>query len=190
MKSQTFDLVGNNEMLMHNVQLANPMNKIAKEIKAVSSKKKKSDDDYEQMAWLEFRGGLYHNDEVGPYIPGDWVNAMIRDAAKMNRRGQDVKRSLLVMDSEIKLNYSGPREIEAMWKNGMYDQRMVTVTTSKICRTRPRFPKGWTASVTIAYDEEVFNDSDIISFFDIGGKMIGLGDYRPRFGRFDAKVAG
>ena len=61
---------GTAPLLMHNIRLADPLNPIAKAMKAISSKRKKTDDDLAQLARLEFEGGLYVLPDLGPYLPG------------------------------------------------------------------------------------------------------------------------
>jgi len=63
-------LTGTAPMLMHNIQLADPLNAIARAMKEISSKRKKTDEDQLRMAELEFKGGLYITDQLGPYVPG------------------------------------------------------------------------------------------------------------------------
>jgi hypothetical protein len=51
---------------MHNSRLADPLDPIAKELKAASSKRKKTEPDFLEMEEIEFRGGIYHDTELGP----------------------------------------------------------------------------------------------------------------------------
>ena len=43
------------------------MNKFAKAMKAITSKRKKTDEDYIELARLEFFGGLYADDQGRPH---------------------------------------------------------------------------------------------------------------------------
>jgi hypothetical protein len=54
-------------------------------------------------------------------------------------------------------------------------------------RYRPMFRK-WAASCEIAYDPESINRDQIIKCFEDGGTYCGVGDYRPKFGRFSVEV--
>lgn len=47
-------IVGISPLLMHNGQTSDPLNRFSKQLKAVSSKRKKSDEDYEEMARIEW----------------------------------------------------------------------------------------------------------------------------------------
>jgi hypothetical protein len=53
-------------------------------------------------------------------------------------------------------------------------------------RYRPIF-RRWSLSATIAINEEVVNVNEVKKAVTDAGALIGLGDYRPRFGRFNVE---
>lgn len=57
-----------------------------------------------------------------------------------------------------------------------------------VCIVRPRFDR-WAATLTICVDTEQIDEAKIRELFDIAGKRIGLGDFRPQrkgiFGKFN-----
>ena len=61
---------GHQPLIFHNSQLANPLNKWAKAMKDVTSKRKKTDADLLELQRLEFMGGIYYDEAVGVYLPG------------------------------------------------------------------------------------------------------------------------
>jgi hypothetical protein len=186
MDTITFEIEGLSPLLMHNERLANQLDPATKRMKEITGKKKKTEEDLLALAWAEFEGGLYIDDDVGPYMPGTWIDGTFRDSAKMIRRGTDIKRGLQVVDDRVALLYEGPRDSEKMWAAGMYDQRMVKNQMNKVLRTRPRFNK-WKARFQVSFDTGLFDRQTVISILENAGKMIGLGDYRPRFGKFNVK---
>lgn len=183
--------------LMHNNQTCNPLNRFAKAMKAIHSKRKKTDEDHENLLRLDWEAGLYHTSETGPYIPSINVEAMLRDAAKKLKKGTDVKQSVRVFPLEIPLGYTGPRGLDELKKiafsgekvNGedFIDVRAVGVNQSTVMRARPRFNKWW-AEFKIVSDDTVFNLDDIVHILSIAGSKIGLSDYRPRYGSFEFKI--
>jgi hypothetical protein len=62
------------------------------------------------------------------------------------------------------------------------DRRAVVVQRARIMRERPRFD-NWGLSFVIETLDEQLPVSAIKEILDYAGK-VGLGDYRPRFGRF------
>lgn len=184
----TFRIGGVSPLIMHNCRLANPLDPLVKQIKEITSKRKKTDEDHELLAYLEWQGGLYH-DGARPYIPGQNINAALVAAAKKNRMGKQFQSSVLVVESQIPLEYEGPRDIEKLFNAVRFvDTRSVVVQKSRVMRTRPIFPE-WAARFSVAYDPAVVNEGEVIQAAEIAGTLIGLGDYRPQYGRFKMEVA-
>ena len=187
-------IVGIAPTLMHNNQMCNPLNPYAKRVKTFTSKRKKTDEDYLEIAKIEWEAGFYYSEKSGPFIPSNNVEAMLRDAAKKLRKGTDVRQSVRVTPIEIPLQYNGPRDMESIKKiayagekvNGedFFDMRAVGVNNATIMRARPRFNQ-WSLEFVIEADEAVFNIDDVHQILSIAGSKIGLSDYRPRYGLFE-----
>jgi hypothetical protein len=54
-------------------------------------------------------------------------------------------------------------------------------------RTRARFPT-WRATVRAEFLPTVMNRRDVVEILEIAGFREGLGDWRPKFGRFAVKL--
>lgn len=175
-------------LLMHNERLANPLDPIVKEIKKLTSKRKKTDDDHEAIAHLEFIGGLYHDPEIGPYIPGDNVWATVYNAAKRNRLGERVKEAVLI-DTDINpLAYKGPRPAEKIWADEKFRYyKSVKVQTSRTMRCRPIF-YNWRCEAEGVLDTTLLDFADFERIVENAGGLIGICEWRPRFGRFNGTV--
>lgn len=183
-------------LLMHSPAGINPMNPLTREMKTVTSKRKKTDDDYFRINELSYEMALYYDPELEtPYVPSICVEGMLRNAAKKTRRGNDAIASIVVTPNNIPLEYEGPKkkvDLMGAFREGRFcDIRngRNPSTGSGIVLCRPRFDK-WALTFTIDYDETVFNADDIKAMLLIGGTKIGLCDYRPRYGTFAAKVTG
>jgi len=192
MERITFQIEGIAPILMHdNTRLANPLDPLCKELKAVTSKKKKTDADLAAIAKIEFRGGIYFDDADGPYIPSRCIQAMLRDAGTINKQGRAVNRGVVVVEDKCPLRYEGPRTIDALFESGEFtDMRPVKVQTSTTVRCRPIF-RAWGITFTVAFQPDVINREEIVDIVERAGMMTGLGDYRPgspkggQFGRFE-----
>jgi len=170
-------------LLMHNVRLADPLDPIVKQIKEISAKKTKTDTEIIRRLELEFHGGLYIN-ERGPYIPAEWIEGVIQAGARLVRKGEAVKSGMQVMDDAIPLLYDGPHNAEGLFLDQKFvDKRMVGVDRKKVLRFRPRFDL-WAAEFSLMLADDIVSVVDIKSFLEQGGRMKGIGDYRPKFGRF------
>lgn len=172
-------------LLTHNERLANPSDALAIQMKEITSKRTKTDDDRAELARLEFEGGLYLTDDGKPGIPTWNVFRSFQDGAKLNKLGRAVERSVIMLGVDIvPIVHDGPATPEAMFKAGCYDQRSVKVGMQKVTRTRPVF-RNWNVTVESALDTEVLRVEDFRMVIANAGQMAALGDYRPRFGRFD-----
>lgn len=180
----TMTIEGVRPLLMHNERLANPMDPIVKEIKKITSKKKKTDDDHEAIAHLEFLGSLYHDPDVGPYLPGDNLWRCLYNASKRNRLGERVKEALLIETDVNPLAYKGPRDAEKLWLDEKFRYfRSVRVGMSRTMRCRPIFYQ-WKTEVEGQLDTTILDWADFERIVADAGGLVGLCEWRPRFGRF------
>lgn len=179
-----FRIKGTAPLLMHNGLLADPLNPHAKAIKAITAKgKKKTDEDMEQMALLEWEGGLYVGEGDRVVIPGDNIEGMLISGAMKFRKGPECRAGLLC-DGNWPLEYGGPRDIEKLKADGRFrDTRKAGIKGNSVMRTRPIFP-SWSLAFTVMYLPSVLNADQIVQFLQVAGKLIGLCDYTPKFGRF------
>lgn len=176
---------------MHNGELADPLSPVVQEIKEVSGKRKKTDEDHANLGKLEWIGSLYWSDELGgPYMPSDNIEKAIVDGAKKQRLGKNAQAALLVDDDDdIKIDFPDwgtPKD--KLYSIGQYRFRKgVKVTTSRIMRERPRFPE-WSIKFSLVFDESVIGEREVIEACQTAGALIGLGDWRPKYGRFEVEV--
>lgn len=193
---------GNTPLLMHNVQLASPMNPYAKKLSAMTKAKtssKRTDQDRIDIAKVEFEGGLYWNEIDGPYIPAKWFSKNLLDAARRGRRGKLVEEGVLPGDGALinPLVYflagtkkPGPRDLDGLWGDGeseFVNFETVRVGMAKVDRCRPIF-KDWAAEIHFEIEDDVLDFATFKDISVIGGRL-GLGDYRSGgYGRFDATV--
>lgn len=168
---------------MHSNDGVNPLHPMSKKIKEITSKKKKTDEDHEQILRLKWEMGLYLAKDGKPMIPSTNVEACIRDAAKKVRRGKEIVSGLVVQPDEIPLIYTGPTDREGLWEANFVDIRIGRVDRGRVPVARPRFD-NWQLKFMLEYSENDFNDDEIKQFIIEAGSKIGLCDYRPKFGRF------
>lgn len=188
MQSMKLKLTGNGPILMHSDRMANPLDPIKKKMAAISGKRKKTAEDHEQLAHIEWEAGMYHDADIGPYLPGKILKAGLIAGAKKTRSGPKVKSGVLVLTDKAPLEYEGPRDLVKMWAAGSFaDIRSVVVQRARLMRCRPIF-HNWSATFELMFDDTVVDREDILAFAETCGQMIGIGDYRPEsggdFGRF------
>lgn len=177
-------LTGVNELLMHRPVSVNPLDSGTKELKRYTGKRKKTDEDHETISRLEWELGLYYDETLGPYIPGVNVETMLRDAGKLTKQGSAITRGVIVVEDKIPLAYKGPRGTpQVLWDANLKDYRVVGNQQNSVMRCRPKFP-GWELHASLLVEPSIIDPSDVRLIAEKAGLMIGLGDYRPRFGRF------
>ena len=54
-------------------------------------------------------------------------------------------------------------------------------------RTRPRFHQ-WSIVTTVSYRPSAIDRSTLLEIARFAGAMVGVGDFRPRFGRFSVEA--
>lgn len=178
----TLTFTGLAGLVMHNGQLIDPLNPFARAIKTVSARRTKTEADHEELAKLEFMGGLYLAGGV-PCLPGEMVEACLLQGARRSKQGK-LAAAAVIVEHACPLLYDGPAEPEALWAIEQFRLRAaVRVGTARVMRTRPIF-RGWAAVVTVEHDDKVIDAADVIKWATVAGAEIGLGDWRPRFGRF------
>jgi len=171
-------------LIMHNGQLADPMNKFSKSLKAISGKRKKTDEDYAEMAKVEWHAGLYVDKEGDLILPSSVIEATIQEGAKKQKLGKQFK-SAVFADTDAKLDIGIKKKAIELWGNDTYrDTRGVKIGQSRIMRTRPIFPQ-WSAVLELIFDDEQVNEEDVRRAVIDAGCNVGLCDYRPKFGRFE-----
>jgi hypothetical protein len=206
-KTLSITIKGTSAMLTHNGSLCDPMNPITQSIKKISSKRAKAERDFLLMSQLELLGGVYPehdltvgNDDFGYEVTdedvkltGDWGNCMIPDyvveativnGAKKKKKGPKFKAGMRVLNSPVILVNEEPLNVSEVLTNRKYKLiSKVAIGTSSIMRTRPLFP-NWQANFNCLIDDEVLDAEDLKGAIEDAGKLVGVGDWRPRFGTF------
>lgn len=175
-------------LIMHNAQLSDPLNKFTIALKEVTSKRIKTVDDLREMQRREWAGGLYFDPKIGPYIPGQNIERSLLDAARMNKLGKSIERGVFVTTNENAIQYPGSRDIADMIDDENF--RLVSsvkVGQQRVMRCRPFF-KTWALTAEMYVDETQLDLPSLKGIVEKAGRFIGLGDWRPRYGRFIASV--
>lgn len=178
----TYKLTSSAPLIMHNGQTADPTNKWAKLMKQISSKRTKTDADFEELARIEFMAALYM-DENGPVIAQKMIEAMTIQAAKKVKEGPVAKSGCFCLQN-FPLQYDGPRTADALWADDRFHfSALVRVQTSRVARMRPIF-RQWQTVITLNVETSLVNVTRVDEWMRIAGTQIGLGDWRPQYGRF------
>ena len=180
----TFTIKSLTPCLMHNNTGVDPLHPLTREMKKITGKRKKTDEDHELMSNIEYQQGIYHDEGVGPYWPGENIEAMVLSAAKMTRDGQKSKFGIWCKDFKAPLQYDGPRDLASLIADPRFcDRRAARVKENRVMRTRPRFD-NWLLTFTLGFKAEIFDRETVIDIVKKAGEYVGLSDGRPRYGQF------
>ena len=183
------DLQGTSPLLMHNPQMVDPEFEINREIKTLTSKRKKTDEDLKNIARLEWYGGLYQQD--GTVVqPTAKARKCIVNTARINKLGKAVERALSFREVYVPLVYQGPKNIDEIWESARFVSRLsVGVNGKRVMRVRPQF-STWAMSIEGLFVEDAgLNFDELIRIVELAGQVEGIGDNRINgYGRFTGKV--
>jgi len=179
-------------LLMHAPTTVDPLNPYSVKMRKVSTKRQKTEDDYEAISRIEFLAGLYFEDGTGPYIPSRVISACLIDGAKKFRLGRAARAGITPKSPRFFFKkWRGPKTAEALFESRLkdgtqryVDKRCVRVTTSRIMRTRPRFD-AWEIDVSLIIDATAFDPERIEDIVHAAGTLVGICDNRPECGRFE-----
>ena len=187
MKEIAIHITGIRPLIMHNSSMVDPENPFVRRIKEISSKgtRKITDADIAEREHLEWEGGLYWDDELGPVIPADNIERCVQEGAQKSRLGKLAKSSILCTDAIVRIEYKGPRTKEEMYRDRRFIfRKAVGIQKNRIIRVRPMIPTGWEIHPKLEFDESILNESAIKRALADAGALVGLCDWRPKFGRF------
>lgn len=165
-------IVGTADMLFHrwNVEGIEEKSKAAK-----GSKAKKSDD---------VQSYVYRNDANELCLPGEYVRQALIHAAKFRQDPRSPRKS--AMD----LFKAGVVTLTPMCSLGVsewdYEHKArVMVQRNGVTRVRPAMKAGWQADVDLQVNLPEYISTELLQDVLVNaGRLIGVGDFRPTYGRF------
>lgn len=182
-KTVTLTLIGYGGLVMHSGQLADPLNRFSRAIKAAAGRRTKTEADHEEVARLEFLGSLYLGADGAPCLPGEMLEACLQQGARKTKQGKQAAAGVIV-EHNAPLIYDGPRTADGLWADERFRLRTpVKVAQARVMRTRPIF-RAWRAVAEVEFNATLVDQRSVIEWARAAGQQIGLGDWRPKFGRF------
>ena len=190
-----FTLTGVSPILMHNGAAGiDTRSDLSREIAALTAKRagNRTDVDTLRLQQLECLRSLYLDDDGKPTLPEAALRAMIEAGARKLKKGSLVREGLLV--EAVLFGYDVRRYGKTLKKLAKTTQFTVPVVVNgkRIARTRARFDCPWWVVGVADVDEELVDLVQLTAWLALGGRRVGLGDWRPEkqggiFGRFDVE---
>jgi hypothetical protein len=144
--------------------------------KAAKGSESKKTDDIESYVYR------CENNTIG--IPGEYFRGAILNAAKFKQDPRSPRKSAQDL---YKAGIVSLTDLASLGKTtwDKLHQCRVTIQRNAITRTRPCFLKGWEASfILMVLLPEYISIDDLTLTINDAGRLVGLADFRPTYGRF------
>jgi hypothetical protein len=144
---------------------------------AAKNSKAKKQDDIESYVWRDEKGQLC--------LPGEYVRQAIIHAAKFKQDPRSPRKSAMDL---FKAGVVSLTDVASLGKKDWdyLDTRRVTVQRAGVNRTRPAMKKGWTAKFSFQVLTPEYIDPALFQeILGMAGRLVGVGDFRPTYGRFN-----
>lgn len=184
MNTASFTIKGLTPLIMHNGRLADPLDEHARALSKLTGQKQKTEKYHREVSQCEWTGSLYVDEDEHPCLPGEVIEASLTEGAKKFKLGK-ASRGGLIVPGNAKLKHDGPKTIKALWDHGGYLKRAgVRIGQSRVIRSRPIFPV-WECSFSVSWDPDLIKDLEQLGEIVEAAGLTGIGDWRPKFGRFE-----
>ncbi len=127
---------------------------------------------------------VYRDEDGFICLPGEYLRMAIVNGARYRQDPRSPRKSAMDMYKAgvvplTELASLGSKEWDYL------DRRRVMVQRNGVTRERPAFKSGWSATVDIqVLLPEYITPGNLLSVLNDAGRLIGVGDFRPTFGRF------
>ena len=149
---------------------------VAAKARAKKGSDEKKTDDTESFMWHDEKGFVC--------LPGEYVRQSVIHASKYEQDPRSPRKSMMdlmkaALVSLTELASLGVRQPDFI------DQRRVVIQRSAITRSRPAMRTGWRAKFVLMVNlPEYVPPQKLNHLIQQAGRIIGLADFRPSFGRF------
>lgn len=141
----------------------------------------------------EWEEKFYETKDGNIFQPGThFESCMVKAAVNFKiqgKRGKTYKdlfrASVFVNPEEILHHVEVPDELDTDADKPLYlDMRPVVIQRARIVRIRPTFKPGWELEFEISVIDDQIQPQLVQDILVLAGKTVGIGDFRPKFGRF------
>lgn len=149
---------------------------VAAKAAAKKGSSEKKTDDIESFVWRNDKGEIC--------VPGEYVRQSVIHAAKYEQDPRSPRKSLMdlmkaALVSLTDLASLGVKEPDYL------DKRRVVIQRNAVTRTRPAMREGWKATFVLMCNlPEYLPASRLNHILQQAGRIVGLADFRPSYGRF------
>jgi len=149
---------------------------IAAKAEGAKGSKARKTDDVESFVYRDEKGVLC--------LPSEYIRMALVNAAKFQQDPRSPRKSAMdLFKSAIfplnKMCSLGVKDWDFL------DKRRVCVNRAGITRSRPALREGWKCTVLLQVNlPEYIDDKLLLATLNDAGRLVGVGDFRPTYGRF------
>ncbi|HAH09200.1 MAG TPA: hypothetical protein DCL54_19120 [Alphaproteobacteria bacterium] len=132
----------------------------------------------------DLEGYVYRTEDGDLALPGEYIRGAVIGAARYLQDPRSPRKSAmdLYRAGVVCLTTLAPLGVK-QWD--YEDRRRVVIQRAGVNRIRPAMRRGWRAEFLFQINiPEYIDPTDFRQTLDMAGRLIGVGDFRPTFGRF------
>lgn len=141
--------------------------------------------EWENYFYADKDGNIF---QPAAHIEGALVKAAVnfKIQGKRGKTFKDLFRAaVFITPDEIPHGMTVPDELDTDADKPLYlDMRPVVVSRARVVRIRPAFKADWELEFTIEVIDDSIDSELVHDVLALAGKTVGIGDFRPKFGRF------
>lgn len=184
------------------VNITNPYAVASRKLNSDLKKARKKEDEgmlaqiAEKQRLNDFLASAYWDDgESCFYLPDTVIIACLKAGAQTLKKGKDIDRAVVMEETHAVITTKATfRTLEEAFANREFRMeswaRVPPKTGAAVWKTRAMVPTGWRLSFTLAFDPDMIADSTLREALAVSGRSVGVGAWRPTFGRFTVKISG
>jgi hypothetical protein len=130
---------------------------------------------------------VYRNDDKELCLPGEYLRQAVIHAAKFRQDPRSPRKSAMDLYKAGVITLTPLASLGV--KDWDYEHRCrVMIQRNGVTRTRPALKIGWKCEIQLLINTpEYIRPQDLHDVLANAGKLIGVGDFRPTYGRFLVK---
>lgn len=150
---------------------------VAEKAAARKGSKDKKTDNIESYVYRDADGKIC--------LPGEYLRGSIVHAAKFRQDPRSPRKSAMDLFKAGIIPLTGLASLGV--KEWDYeDRRRVVIQRSAVTRTRPAMRVGWKVNIQLMVNLPEYIDEPFLrEVLQMAGRLVGVGDFRPTYGRFD-----
>ena len=127
---------------------------------------------------------VYRCDNGHLGLPGEYLRQSIIGAARFRQDPRSPRKSAMDLYKAGVIALTELADL-AVEEPDYIDRRRVMIQRAAVTRERPALKAGWSATIDLMVQTpEYIDQTSLLAIVNEAGRLIGVGDFRPTYGRF------